>query len=135
VRADNIEKCLKQKAPNVNIVGRFLGGTTENGLKSMESALQAHPDIDVVVSINDAGAYGALNALEAAGKDPKSTVIVGIDAEAQAKDLIKQGKFYRGTVDTSPATTGEMTIDAVIKLLSSATAPKNIKVPVTKITQ
>ncbi len=135
VRADNIEKCLKQKAPNVNIVGRFLGGTTDNGLKSMENALQAHPDIDVVVSINDAGAYGAVNALEAAGKDPKSTVVVGIDAEAKAKDLIKQGKFYRGTVDTSPAATGEMTIDAVIKLLSSATAPKNIKVPVTKITQ
>lgn len=134
VRADNIEKCLQATAAEATIVGRFLGGTTENGLTSMESALQAHPEIDVVVSINDAGAYGALTALEAAGKDPKTTVIVGIDAEAQAKDLIKQGNFYRGTVDTSPAKTGEMTIDAVVKLLAGATAPKNVKVPVTKIT-
>lgn len=133
-RADNIEKCLKEKAPNVNIVGRYLGGTTENGLKSMETALQAHPDIDVVVSINDAGAYGAVNALEAAGKDPASTFVVGIDAEAQAKDLIKQAKYYIGTVDTSPAITGEMVINALMKIFASATAPKNIRVPVTKIT-
>jgi len=135
VRADNIEKCLKDIAPNVNIVGRFLGGTTENGLKSMETALQAHPDIDVVASINDAGAYGALTALEAAGKDPATTIIVGIDAEQQAKDLIKQGGYYRGTVDTAPATTGEMVINAAVKILSSATVAKNIRVPVEKVTE
>lgn len=134
VRADNIEKCLKDNAPNVNIVGRYLGGTTENGLKSMETALQAYPDIDVVASINDAGAYGAVNALETAGKDPATTFVVGIDAEAQAKDLIKQGKYYVGTVDTSPAKTGEMVVDALVKIFSSATAPKNVRVPVTKIT-
>jgi ribose transport system substrate-binding protein len=134
VRADNIEKCLKAKAPDAKIVGRFLGGTTENGLKSMETALQAHPEIDVVASINDAGAYGALTALQAANKDPKTTIVVGIDAEAKAKEQIKAGGYYRGTVDTSPATTGEMVINAAVKLLASATAPKNIRVPVTKIT-
>jgi len=134
VRADNIEKCLKAKAPNATIVGRYLGGTTENGLKSMESALQAHSEIDVVASINDAGAYGALTALEAAGKDAQTTIIVGIDAEAQAKDLIKQGKFFRGTVDTAPATTGQMVINAAVKILASATVAKNIRVPVDKIT-
>lgn len=134
IRADNIEKCLKAKSPDVKIVGRYLGGTTENGLKNMETALQAFPDIDTVVSINDAGAYGALNALQAAGKDPKTTILVGIDAEANAKDLIKKGDYYRGTVDTSPAITGEMAINAAVKLLAGATVAKNIKVPVTKIT-
>ncbi|HLF25311.1 MAG TPA: sugar ABC transporter substrate-binding protein [Anaerolineae bacterium] len=134
VRADNIEKCLKLKAPDATIIGRFLGGTTENGLKSMETALQANPEIDVVASINDAGAYGAVTALEAAGKDPAGTIIVGIDAEAQAKDLIRAGGSYRGTVDTAPATTGEMVINAAVKILASATAPKNIRVPVNKIT-
>ena len=78
-RANQIEACLKQTAPDAKIVGRYLGGTPENGLTSLENALQAHPDIDVVVSINDAGALGAIKALEAAGKDPKSTIVVGID--------------------------------------------------------
>jgi ribose transport system substrate-binding protein len=134
-RADQIEACLKQKAPDAKIVGRYLGGTPENGLTSLENALQAHPDIDVVVSINDAGAFGAIKALEAAGKDPQTTIVVGIDADAQAKDLIKQGKFYRGTVDTSPELTGEMVVNAVIKLLAGSTAPKNVRVPVAKITK
>ncbi len=134
-RADQIEACLKQTAPNAKIVGRYLGGTPENGLTSLENALQAHPDIDVVVSINDAGALGAIQALEAAGKDPQTTIVVGIDADAQAKDLIKQGKFYRGTVDTSPALTGEMVVNAAIKLLAGSTAPKNVRVPVAKITK
>jgi ABC-type sugar transport system substrate-binding protein len=134
-RANQIEACLKQTAPDAKIVGRYLGGTPENGLASLENALQAQPDIDVVVSINDAGAFGAIKALEAAGKDPQTTIVVGIDADAQAKDLIKQGKFYRGTVDTSPSMTGEMVVNAAIKLLAGGSAPKNVRVPVTKITR
>jgi ABC-type sugar transport system substrate-binding protein len=100
----------------------------------METALQAHPDIDVVVSINDAGAYGALQALEAAKKDPKATIIVGIDAEKQALELIKAGGMYRGTVDTQPARTGEMVAQGVVKLLAGATVPRDIRVPVVVIT-
>ena len=134
-RANQIEACLRQTAPDAKIVGRYLGGTPENGLASLENALQAHPDIDTVVSINDAGAFGAIKALDAAGKDPQTTIVVGIDADAQAKDLIKQGKFYRGTVDTSPGLTGEMVVNAAIKLLAGSTAPKNVRVPVTKITK
>jgi ABC-type sugar transport system substrate-binding protein len=134
LRADSIEKCLKTRAAGAAVVGRYLGGTTDNGIKSMQAALTEHPNIDVVVSINDAGAYGALNALQSAGKDPKSTIVVGIDGESRARDLIKQGGFYRGSVDTSPGTTGELVINAAIKLLAGATVPKSIRVPVTKIT-
>jgi ribose transport system substrate-binding protein len=135
IRADNIESCLKKTAPNATIVGRFKGGTTDFGQTSMENALQAHPDIDVVASINDAGAYGALTALQAAKKDPAKTIIVGIDAEANAKDLIKAGGMYYGTVDTNPSETGVMAINAAIKLLAHATVEKNIKVDVVKMTK
>jgi ABC-type sugar transport system substrate-binding protein len=134
LRADSIEKCLKTRAGDAAVVGRWLGGTTDNALTSMRAALQAHPTIDVVVSINDAGAYGALNALENAGKDPEYTIVVGIDGESHARELIKQGGFFRGSVDTSPSLTGRLLIDAAVKLLASATIPKNIRVPVTKIT-
>ncbi|HVN55899.1 MAG TPA: sugar ABC transporter substrate-binding protein [Anaerolineaceae bacterium] len=135
IRADNIEKCLKKNAPDAVIVGRFKGGTTDFGQTSMENALQAHPEIDVVASINDAGAYGAMTALQAAKKDPAKTVIVGIDAEAHAKDLIKAGGMYYGTIDTNPAATGTMAINAAVKLLAGATLEKNIKVDVVKITK
>ncbi len=134
LRADNIAKCLLQQAPQAKIVGRFLGGTTENGLKSMSEALTQHPEIDVVASINDAGAYGALTALQAAGKDPQSTIIVGIDAEAKARDLIKAGGFYRGSVDTSPAKTGQAVVNGAVKLLAGATIPRQIEGEISKVT-
>ena len=135
VRADNIEKCLLQAAPKAKIVGRYLGGTTENGLKSMTEALKQHPEIDVVASINDAGAYGALTALQAAGKDSKSTIIVGIDAEAKARELIKAGNFFRGTVDTAPALTGEATINGTVKLLAGGSMPKQVEGKIVKVTK
>jgi ribose transport system substrate-binding protein len=134
VRADNIENCLKAKAAGATVVGRYQGGTTDNGLASMQAALKGHPDIDVVVSINDAGAYGALSALQTAGKDSKRTIVVGIDGETRAKELIRKGDFYRGSVDTSPSMIGRLVIDAAVKLLASATVPRSVRVPVTKIT-
>ena len=135
IRAEQIEKTLLAQAPRARLVGRYLGGTQENGLKSMEAALQAHPDLNVVVSINDAGAYGAEQALLAAGKDPKTTMVVGIDAEKNALAKIKQGGMYRGSVDTQPAKTGEMAAEGVVKLLAGSAVPRDIKVPVKVITQ
>lgn len=133
IRADAIRAAIEAGAPVAVIVGNYLGGTTEFGLQSMETALQEHPDINVVVSINDAGAYGALQALEAAGII--DAIIVGIDAEPQAVEFIQSGTMYRGTVDTAPAETGKMTIDAVIKLLAGSTLPQNIRVPVNLISE
>lgn len=132
VRADAMRSAISEGAPDATIVGSYLGGTTENGLASMEAALVEHPDINVVVSINDAGAYGAMQALQNAGVE--DAIIVGIDAEQQAKELIQAGGMYRGTVDTSPAKTGEMTINAAVKLLAGSEFPQNIAVPVTLIT-
>jgi len=135
VRADNIEKALKKEAPDATIVGRFLGGTPDNGLKSMENALQKTPDINVIVSINDAGALGALKALEGAGKKPGDVIVVGIDAEKQAKDNILKGYFFRGTVDTSPDITGVLVAEAAVKVLAKSKFPQNIAVPVTLVTK
>jgi len=132
VRADAIRAAIAEGAPDATIVGSYLGGTTENGLASMETALVEHPDINVVVSINDAGAYGAMQALQNAGVE--NAVIVGIDAEKQAKEMIKAGGMYKGTVDTSPAKTGEMATNAAVKLLAGSQFPQNIAVPVTLIT-
>jgi ribose transport system substrate-binding protein len=132
VRADAIRAALEENAPDAVIVGNYLGGTTEFGLASMESALVEHPEINVVVSINDAGAYGAMQALENAGRE--DAIIVGIDAEEQARTLISEGGMYRGTIDTSPARTGELTVNAAIKLLAGSEFPQNIRVPVTLVT-
>lgn len=133
IRADAIRAAIEAGAPDAVIVGNYLGGTTENGLNSMESALIEHPEINVVVSINDAGAYGAMQALANANRD--DAIIVGIDAEEQARELIAAGGMYRGTVDTSPAETGVMSGNAAVRLLAGSEFPQNIAVPTTLISK
>ncbi|HLA45060.1 MAG TPA: sugar ABC transporter substrate-binding protein [Aggregatilineales bacterium] len=133
LRAEAIQAALEELAPNAVIVGNYLGGTTEFGLASMETALVEHPEINVVVSINDAGAYGALQAMENAGIE--DAIIVGIDAEEQAQTYILEGGFYRGTVDTAPARYGEMSANAAVKLLAGSEIPQNIAVPVKLVTK
>ncbi|MBN1265589.1 MAG: sugar ABC transporter substrate-binding protein [Anaerolineales bacterium] len=135
LRADAIAAAITELSPDAVIVGNYLGGTTENGLSSMETALQEHPEINAVVSINDAGAYGAMQALEANGNTAEDTIIVGIDAEPQAIEYINNDTMYRGTVDTAPAETGRMTIMAAVKLLAGSTLPQNIRVPVNLVTR
>jgi ABC-type sugar transport system substrate-binding protein len=133
-RTESIEKCLKTEAPNAAILCCYLGGTAENGKASMEAALEQHPEIDAVVSINDAGAYGAVEALRAAGKDGHSTIVVGIDGEEKARELTAAGDYFRGTVDTNPAMTGRMAANGAIMLLAGNSMPKSVKVPVNPIT-
>ena len=75
-----------------------------------------------------------MQALENAGKSAEDTIIVGIDAETQALELIAGETMYRGTVDTAPARYGEMAANAAIKLLAGGTLPQNVAVPVALVT-
>jgi ABC-type sugar transport system substrate-binding protein len=130
-RADSIEKALKKEAPDAVIVGRFLGGTLDNGYKSIKDALVKFPDINVIVSINDAGGLGALKALQDAGKKPGDVIIVGIDGDPAAKAAILNDLFFRGTVDTSAQLTGSLTAQAAVKLLAGSKFTKDSAVPAT----
>ncbi len=61
----------------------------------MTSILNARGhDIDVLYSHNDAMTLGAIEAIEAAGMTPgKDIVIITVDGEQGAIDLLKQGKI------------------------------------------
>jgi ribose transport system substrate-binding protein len=134
MRVEALREALLAAAPDAEIVDNYRGGTTEDGFAAMEQALADHPDIDVVVSINDAGAYGAYQVLSAAGRTRDDAAVIGIDGEAQARELIAEGTMYRATVDTAPEETGLMTVNAAIKMLAGSTVMQNFRVPVELIT-
>jgi simple sugar transport system substrate-binding protein len=50
--------------------------TQSKGQEVMESFLKSYPDIDVVVAENDNMAFGAIDAIKAAGKDPGTDIII-----------------------------------------------------------
>lgn len=69
--------------PNWNKLGERDGEFTRSGGKRvMNEYLAEHDDIDVVVCHNDNEAWGAIDALKAAGKDfgKKGTIIISFDA-------------------------------------------------------
>lgn len=134
IRADNMEKELKAGAPGVDLVGRYPGATQEKGLTSMESALQKDPDIRGVISINDAGAYGAVQALERAGVKPNEGFVIGVDAEKKARKLIGDDTLFKASVDTQPALTGKLAVDVAGALLAGKDVPQYVPVPVEPVT-
>lgn len=129
-RADTIESSFAAVYPEGEFLPRILGGTAENGVTSMETALQANPDLTGVLGINDAGNLVAYQALDAAGRTADDVFIFGIDCEAQARELIDSGTMYKGCVDTNPVGTGELAVDAFAKWLAGGTVPGIIEVPV-----
>ncbi|HWL45483.1 MAG TPA: sugar ABC transporter substrate-binding protein [Ilumatobacter sp.] len=129
-RADMIQEGFESAYSAAEFLPRILGGTPENGVTSMETALQANPTITGVLGINDAGNLGAYQALLNAGKGPDDVFIFGIDCDPQAVELIDSGTMYKGCVDTNPVGTGELAVDAFAKWVAGGTVPGILEVPV-----
>ncbi|MFN8417792.1 MAG: sugar ABC transporter substrate-binding protein [Anaerolineae bacterium] len=128
-RAQAMEKALLAAAPGATIVGRWIGGLSANGEKSMQEALQDFPDINVILSINDAGAFGAVKALQAAGKQPVDVAIFSVDAEPEAKRMIRDNEYFVASFDNDPVYAGTLAIDAAVKMLGGGITPQQVLLP------
>ena len=59
----------------------------------MRDLLGRFPDLDAVFTINDPSAFGAISAIESAGKLGKVTVVT-VDGSREAVAVIKAGKLH-----------------------------------------
>lgn len=103
-RGDGVQDTLEKECPNVNVVTRQAGDTPEGGLKIVESALAAYPDLKVVVATNDSGGIGGYQALVNAGYTGKDPVAVfsGDATDEALNNMLQEDTIYRGTVDLAP---------------------------------
>lgn len=74
---------------NVVTITSTFPGTVEAAYRGVESALLAHPDVKAIWATFDLEAIGAAQAVRAAGRD--DILIVGVDGEADALQMIKDG--------------------------------------------
>jgi len=65
-------------------------GAEDGGLAAMETLLSKNPNINVVYTINEPAAYGAYQALQAAGK-AEGVLIVSVDGGCAGVDGVKDG--------------------------------------------
>jgi ABC-type sugar transport system substrate-binding protein len=118
-RGEGLKEGILELAPNALIVNEQSAATPEAGEKVTSAMLQANPDIKVIACINDSGALGALNAVQAAGKATDDFCIVGLDATEEAIAKIKEDTALRATVDIAPVLQGRDVVDLVKKVKES----------------
>lgn len=128
-RANGLEAGVLEIAPEARIIGRYPGGTRENGYQSVSDLITRGINFNVILSINDAGSYGAIQALEAAGIDPEAVYISSVDAEVLAREYIADDYYIRASVDVGREQFSITAVNAAIKLLAGATVPEIFLVP------
>ena len=91
-RTDGVEEKLPDY-PNWTMLDKQTGEFTQSkGQEVMESFLKSYDDIDVVIAENDNMAFGAIDAIKAAGKDPgEDIIIIGFDAVKAAFESMIAG--------------------------------------------
>lgn len=128
-RANGLEDGVKAAAPDVTIVGRVLGAVKDFAYESVKKALEEGQEFDVILSINDAGSYGAVDALEEAGLTPDDVWIYSVDAEGLALDYIRDGRFIRATLQVARTQSAQTIVDLTTIMLAGGTVPATVYVP------
>ncbi len=89
---------VKTAGEGVEIVSDIKAGaiTNEAGFNTMNTVLQAHPDVNVILG-GDTLVLGALAAVEAAGRAGDKIYMSGIDGDTQALNKIREGGPYKAS--------------------------------------
>lgn len=120
--------------PEIKVVAsQTANWETEQALNVFTNILQANPDLNGVFCANDMMAFGAINAIEAAGKDGK-VLVTSYDALDAAKVAIKNGSML-STVDQRPDLMGYYAVKFAVDLLKGEEVPNRYMVPLTNITK
>jgi len=98
------------------------GANQEGGRAGMEKCLAANPDINVVYTINEPTAFGAAEALKAAGKTiGTDVIIVSVDGGLAGVEAVKAGEI-QATSQQYPLLMAKLGVEA-IKTIADGGAP------------
>jgi len=121
-RHDGFLKGFGIKEGDPAIVGKQnTHGALDEGQTAMENLLTAHPDINVVYTINEPAAEGAYAAIKKSGK-LKDIVLTSIDGGRLGVQYVKDGKIA-ATVMQFPKIMATRGVDYVVDFAKSGKKP------------
>lgn len=124
-RTVGLEQALARH-PGVELVGSRIGYLQRAPARAaMAELLAAHPQIDGVWTANDVMAFGALDALDAAGR---RATVVGINGLPEAIENIEQGTML-ASIDFSAFNIAAIAAAAMLRHLDGRPVPDEIMVP------
>jgi ribose transport system substrate-binding protein len=133
-RQKGIEDGLLEASPTSQIVARVRAGLPEEGVKEGENFIQAHPNMNVVCGINDAGILGVYEAFKGAGWDKRNVALFGCDAVTDAINAIDENGIYKGTVFLQTDWAGGRMIEEAVKMAKGQPYEETIIMPGEEVT-
>jgi len=123
-RANGYQSVISQYPGWVKVAQQTANWDRALGQQKMQSILQAHPDVNAVISGNDEMALGAIAALKQAGKT--GVVVGGFDGSPDAVSAIKSGDLAY-TVLQPVATFAKKAVQELDAYIKHGTKPKEEK--------
>ena len=102
-------------------------GQLEIAMPAMEKMIKAHPEINIVMALNDPAAMGALAALQNEKLSGK-VLVYGVDGVPETKQMIFSRRMT-ATAGQSPRQIGKLAADRAYKILAGESVEKIIKLP------
>lgn len=126
--------------PDIEVIDRITPDVSDGGIADsrarMEALLAANPEpgsISAVWAAWDQPALGALQAIEAAGRQAEGIVITGIDANPQAREAIAAGGNFEASVAQDFDGIGRATADTVARAIAGETLVQRVIYVPTKL--
>src|SRR5262245_13086279 len=133
-RTEGAVKVIAQN-PDMKIVAKQSGNWKRNeAMDVMNNWLISGEKIDAVISNNDEMAIGAIMALQAAGSDPKKTLVAGIDATRDGLGEMQRGNLAM-TVFQDAKGQGKVSVDVAAKLAKGEQVDSFNWIPFEPVTQ
>ena len=115
------------KVPGIEIVAEQEGELPEPSANTLETILQANPDLDMVWAANEGGLVGAITAKRASGAD---IGIYGTDMSLQvAAALLEPDSGVKAVSTQDPYTIGYDSVEVALKKLKGDDVPAQSIVP------
>jgi ABC-type sugar transport system substrate-binding protein len=138
IRMGGAKEALMKNLPGVDVevvVDYVMGSTIETATNTIESALQQHPELRVVVGINDDAAIGSVGAMQQQGIDIlEEACIAGAGNNKGTWPYIDRGEIL-GSVDLNHRGTAEVALNAVLKLVNGEDVPGMMYIDMIKVTK
>jgi len=121
-------------APGVDVVAKEQAIDPDTGLSKSRAVLAKHPDLNIILGVTDAAAYGGFKALQQTGraKDDAKTFVGGQDGAAPSLVAVKQGTFYRASAALAPQDIASAIVD-VPRAVAAGKKNPGVQVPITLV--
>lgn len=126
---DRIQGFLDKIAENKNfevVVESECLGQLEIAMPVMEKMIRTHPEINIVMALNDPAAMGALAALQNINRH--DVKVYGVDGVPETKEMIFSHRMT-ATAGQSPRQIGKIAADRAYKIFAGESVEKIIKLP------